>query len=1580
MKALFVSSWSQFTDRFGCWHWAIALLLLAATPVWAQPGSRAKFDHLTTGFELVGQHRDLPCESCHVKATFKGTPHDCVACHGAGTAVRGTAKPSSHILSSDRCDACHTPIAWKPAVKFDHAEVRGSCSSCHNGVQAQGKGPTHIQTDLECDACHSTIGWAGAIFTHANVTDNCGSCHNNVSAKGQPVTHIPTTGVACEACHSNTNFVSFAGTTMNHTAVAGVACATCHEAGRSFFGVSIVTRPPPPHPLVAAGDCAVCHDNTMSFRTGNLMPPNHIPTAQVCGLCHANAADYSVYVMNHQGIAGNCAQCHASGLSFANMAPPVLKVPPGDHIPFGTAACESCHTASNFNTFAVTNKSPPMNHAVVGSLSCNTCHARGLSFAGTPATVVEPANHIPIGTTACQNCHSSSSFNNFSIANAVPPMNHAGFAANCIACHGAGLSFVGAPAIKALPATHIPTGSIACEGCHSSTNFSTFVVPNVSGGAPPSMVHALVTATACSACHEAGKSFVGSPATKTRPANKANGAAHVPNGECSDCHTNTISFTGATDYPANHIPLPNGGGTNCSLCHSNPGNYAIYVMDHGVVPGVACASCHASGKSFANMAPPVLKLPPGNHIPFGAAACESCHTATDFVSFVINNKSPPMNHAVVGNLSCNTCHARGLSFVGAPATVVEPANHIDIGTTACQNCHSPANFASFAIANAVPPMNHTGFTANCIACHGVGLSFVGAPPVKVFPNNHVPTGTIACEGCHSTSNFSTFVVPNASGAAPPSMVHSLVTATACSVCHEAGKSFVGSPAVKLRPALKANGQAHVSGGECGTCHFNTNTFTGATDLPGNHIPLPAADNNNCALCHTTGNYTQYVMNHVNITNNCAQCHATGRSFANMAPPALKVPPGNHIPFGAATCESCHTANDFVSFVINNKSPPMNHAVVGNLSCNTCHARGLSFVGAPATVVEPANHIPSGTAACQNCHSPTNFSSFNIANAVPPMNHTGFTTNCIACHGVGLAFVGAPPVKLFPNNHVPTGTIACEGCHSTSNFGTFVVPNASGTAPPSMVHSLVSAIACSVCHETGRSFVGSPAVKLRPALKANGQAHVSGGECSTCHFNTNSFTGATDLPANHLPLPAADNNNCVLCHTTGNYSLYVMNHVNITNNCAQCHAVGKSFANMAPPALVLPPTAPPAHIPFGAIACELCHLPNVFTTFSGTVMKHAAARAMPCVSCHERGMTWKTNTGVRLWVRPNGHHGTQDCGGSGCHSTRDKRGLRPGVGAVAAGVKAAAEIAPRAASIAGATLTRAGGFDHRRVAGQSCISCHDQASSIGKPISHLATSNGCENCHSTFAWLPVSRVDHSAVQGKCVSCHNGTLAAGKPSRHFATTDSCDSCHTTNSWTPARFDHAAATLTNCASCHDGVRAIGKPTTHIPTSSDCASCHATLAWMPVKLDHSRLLSNCASCHNGTRATGQPSTHMVTQRDCAMCHSYSHWAVISFKHESMAYPGEHRAALTCVSCHTSNTDQIAYASAANAGSCAGCHAAAFKAELHPKTLDGQLYTVSELHNCSGACHVYANDTLATISRSNPGPYHRVSDAAFKH
>jgi len=909
---------------------------------------RATFDHLTTGFELTGRHRDLPCEQCHANALFKGTPRDCASCHGIGTAVRATAKSANHILSTEQCDSCHATIAWVPAVNFDHTQTHGSCSTCHNNVQAQGKGPQHIATNLECDVCHSTVSWSGALFNHEGITGGCAQCHNGVTATGLPASHIPTAGASCESCHSSTSFQTFAGATMNHSAVAGIPCASCHEAGKTFIGVTITTRPPPPHP--AGGDCGTCHSSTSSFGGLAQLPPNHIPTSQPCSQCHSNANDFSVYTMNHTGITSGCANCHGAGLSFANIAPPALKEIPANHIPIGSAPCESCHSRTNFTTFAGT-----------------------------------------------------------------------------------------------------------------------------------AMNHSAVSAVACSSCHEAGRSFVGSPPIVTRP------------------------------------PAP-----------------------------------------------------------------------------------------------------------------------------------------------------------------------------------------------------------------------------------------------------------HVAGGECSNCHFSTTTFLGAQSMPPNHIPLPAADGGNCALCHTNANdYSVYAMNHNGIVNNCAQCHGSGLSFANIAPPALKQPPRGppaHIPTGNIACELCHSPTNFITF----SGTIIRHAAVAGQACDSCHELGMSWYGINNLWVrDGADHHRGMDCGGSNCHSP----------------------------------------------------------RDTAGGG------GGGNAVSARIHKTQAA---------GVAATASGLTRAAALLSASGSTLGASGSTLGASGSTGAMGGA----------------------------------VSPAGSTARAASSGGATAGAA--AVPLNP--------------HLAGWPDI--GIFGTVPAGARAKA----------------------------HGTT----------------------------------------------------------ARCEACHAPPTVPGIADIHSATTRSCENCHTGAAWLPVTRVDHSQVRGPCATCHNGVMARTVSHRHVPVTRNCEGCHTTNAWTPARFEHSALAGQSCAGCHDSVHAAGMPRSHIPTSRQCDACHGTLAWSPVKLDHTNLTAACSSCHNNAGAIGKPPGHMVTARDCSACHTYPDWSLQSFRHLTAQYPGQHRSTLECHQCHSGNTEKATYAAPAQGGTCGACHAKDFKPAAHPKTVKGQVYLESELSDCTGACHVYADDTHAAILRNQRGPHHRVTDGSF--
>src|SRR6266576_3344017 len=485
--------------RTGACALAALLLTLGLTSQGlAAPPIRYNFDHLTTGFELIGQHRDLPCESCHANALFKGTPKDCGACHGVGTVVRATAKPANHILTTDQCASCHTPIAWNPAVNFDHTQVRGSCSTCHNGVMAQGKGPTHIVTDLECDACHTTLTWGGAMFTHLGVTTGCASCHNGVSATGMPPTHIPvgTPPTSCEGCHSTTNFTTWAGTKINHLAVTALTCASCHETA-NYLGMHPSTntaagdsRPPaaldPNHPPQSAGDCGKCHDTT-TFGTSALRPANHIPTTAACVQCHTTVGNYAAYSVTatHQGVTG-CLSCHGPTVNttFANIT---MVTTPGNHIPIGTLDCNGsgCHSTTNVNaggfklgTASMANPTLTVaGHATVAAAvsGCMTCHESApyvgmlvstATTAGDSRPTAFDKNHPTSGD--CNGCHTTTPTFASDVTAAGKPTNHIPTTAACTQCH----TTAGNYAAYSVAGTH--QGVTSCLSCHAAAVAGTF--------------------------------------------------------------------------------------------------------------------------------------------------------------------------------------------------------------------------------------------------------------------------------------------------------------------------------------------------------------------------------------------------------------------------------------------------------------------------------------------------------------------------------------------------------------------------------------------------------------------------------------------------------------------------------------------------------------------------------------------------------------------------------------------------------------------------------------------------------------------------------------------------------------------------------------------------------------------------------------------------------------------------------------------------------------------------------------------------------------------------------------------------
>jgi len=1451
---------------------ALALWVLApASSIAAAstPPITVPFDHMSTGFELDGVHRDLPCESCHLNAIFKGTPRNCGVCHIAGSTYNATPKTATHIQSTNNCAACHDTTSFRPAVHFTHAEVLGSCVSCHNGTIAQGKGPTHPATSQVCEACHTVMSWnPPKAVDHTQiplaVSGFCIICHNGVQASGKPAGHV-VTSLECGDCHLTTTWL---GANFDHTGIRS-GCATCHNGTRavgkqgnhmptgnqceSCHTTGIGTRTPSwvpsgfAHTQMAVTTCQTCHSGSVKISTGFVsgQPANHvppIPSTIDCGVCHGNnpaAETWTVLAASiatlHTGLnVSNCVLCHG-GQSFAGVPAPYTPMsisgvsptkrtplsPP--HIPILAGAdCSACHGAAyQAGGFGPATSMNPAKHAFV-STTCDTCHDTGKSFyvgSGTPLQL-RPANHLTssdprMATGDCSVCHTTTDWGS-----------------------------------TALPAGHMPNpANLTCVKCHASA-------PNdykAATLAPNSVLHTGIAGN-CGLCH-------------------------------GDNFTALTWFNNFTPKDAvltpSHIPYLS--GTDCSSCHSSS-TYAVGTFGptnmnqakHSFVP-TSCDTCHEAGLTFyMGAASPPLQGRPASHLSSGnpqevSGDCSGCHNTADW-----NTKAKPANHMPTpGVQTCSVCHTA-------------------IGATEA----SYAALASVAVL-------HTGISGNCGQCHGAMAPLTWynnyTPKDAVLAGvPHIPylTGT-DCSSCHTAKYVAGGFGPNT--AMSPAK-HAFVPTT-CDTCHDTGKSYYvgsGTP-LQLRPAahISAPNPASQKTGDCSACH-NTTDWNAPTALPNGHMPIPGTAV--CTVCHTSApaNYNAYAsipVLHTGITTGCAQCHGgqTPLTFYNnhdnpKAAPATHIP--SFPPFASNDCSACHRPNYAAGGFGPMNMTPATHTNVANLACKTCHEAGLSFymgAASPGLQGRPANHTSAAMAApndCAGCHTTANWNS----NAMPaghmpnpantackvchissPANyttlaansvlHTGIRSSCGQCHGGTSALTWykafTPKDAVLSPAHIPylAGT-DCGSCHASSTYaaGTFGPMNMTAAK-----HAFVTTN-CVTCHEKGRAFymgAASPALQGRPADHTSSQ--MATGNCSACHTTANWNSSSGALPAGHMPNPASQA--CSHCHVSapGNYTVLAAKpvlHTGISRGCITCHAASNAtppvfYNNFTPKSARLAP----AHIPAGSTPCEDCHAVS-FTSFAGTTMsssKHSLmfgfVSSSNCDACHEIGRNFY---GVNnLTVRPGADHfAGRDC--SGCHNTNGWGG------------NAAKKRLTSAATSKPGTVTTVVGAPAAQNSGR-----------VGEPRSGTPRFGAPGfGAPGTLRGAGAAMPSHAGVTSNCVSCHNGVLAQGKGSIHIASNNACENCHTTLAWMPARFDHRGIN-TSCVSCHNGVAAPAKPARHILTTQDCSTCHGTFAWRPATFSHVGVSATCHSCHNGITATAKQAQHVATALDCGTCHNTLNWAI---------------------------------------------------------------------------------------------------------
>ncbi len=272
---------------------------------------------------------------------------------------------------------------------------------------------------------------------------------------------------------------------------------------------------------------------------------------------HATAACETCHVGGvFKGTPRTCDGCHAVGRR-------IVATPKSSSHIVTDAPCQTCH----FN--ASTWLGARYNHGTAMPGQCVTCH-NGRITTGKPASHSTGAK----ATASCDNCHRTYAF--------LPASwNHTGVAPGT--CESAGCHVVGsnqytrASVITRLGKPHTGyTGGTATQSCDVCHNFVRWIPAT----------HMPLAGT-CSSCHNG--------AAAEGPRADHLGWTGWPT-ECNQCHTSTITWSGALGgMPSNHIPFTT--GTQCASCHTGTSVVTGPTL-HGYLAGQPCTTCHLSGAAY----------------------------------------------------------------------------------------------------------------------------------------------------------------------------------------------------------------------------------------------------------------------------------------------------------------------------------------------------------------------------------------------------------------------------------------------------------------------------------------------------------------------------------------------------------------------------------------------------------------------------------------------------------------------------------------------------------------------------------------------------------------------------------------------------------------------------------------------------------------------------------------------------------------------------------------------------------------------------------------------------------------------
>ena len=915
-----------------------------------------------------------------------GLPNTCSACHTTTYPTLPT-KTSTHIATSNKCQSCHYPIGFTITSFVDHAEVFGTCSSCHDGVTAIGKSAAHVVTTQECSDCHNTTSFvtlaADGTFDHSTITtEACSGCHNGITAIGtssdpNPTGH-PSISVECNNCHTTATFKT---PFPNHSSTKVVVPGTCGQGGchdgmsTMADGVAITGKNSAPNPHPDTGNitqaCDLCH-NTTSYNMGGLFDhgvlarhpiacaschdglnatgkiAGHISTSPTsdCSNCH-NTSTFVGGFVDHAtdpsviGAGVNCTDCHDGTHTWSFIdstgATITLDIPgtpttPQTLVDIHTTAvssgqtCGDCHTAGGSFALATVDHSGFGTLAAPNpSIDCISCHD------GTIATG-KPSGHL-VTTEQCSACHEPQSDSFLGAGYDHSSLSIVGMSSTptCASCHDGS-------AATGQSVTHVPTTGQDCLVCHG-TGFSSFALPTFDHSA------AGITNN-CTSCHD-GKSHDG-VIVISKP------AGHIPtSADCSTCHANTTNGPGINGTTSSGFAMADpfvntvhpAYTTGCRTCHNGSYDNPVYLAKshpadsvHDTVDanGWDCNACHTTTGNFKETNPvnhqdPAIK----------AQACISCHVDGSTVEPIGKSGSHPTTSDM-----CQDCHQAGGSFTAGFDHTTLDTGGVNHGL-ACTTCHDGVNATG-------QPQNHVPTTRDCIICH------VGYPPTAssfaggTFDHGGPEMTGKQCMDCHDG------IIATGKSAKPDHVV----TSADCGACHTT---------TAFKPATSFDHTGRVSGCQDSGCHTSGNPdVVDVTDDPNPkpHIPIMNGSTEvDCYNCHKNpgGTFANAAMDHTVVTfATCQSCHDGNHDGANTAHIAT-TKSSTHFVTSVAACASCHTSTSAwttVSYKHTGSGYPGDHSTKKVTSCTQCHTDTIANADISTFPLSPYG------STCAACHYQT----------------------------------------------------------------------------------------------------------------------------------------------------------------------------------------------------------------------------------------------------------------------------------------------------------------------------------------------------------------------------------------------------------------------------------------------------------------------------------------------------------------------------------------------------------------------------------------------------------------------------------